>query len=153
MAFWASLAGQSPGLRDSQTTTMTTTDKTHLTTLTHSFETPDDTDLDLADIEVDVFGQPPADLADAVHTAFESTIIHLCDHTDLYWSQDDDGNWRLRLGNGFPEQFGTSGWLPPYRTREQFEGADGSGDGLLGNLPDGWSYEIQNASTLVFIHD
>lgn len=117
-------------------------------TLTKSF----DEDV-LDDVEVTVRGDiPPSDLADAVHGALEKTILGVLDGREVIWKKVEGRrgpDWKLEIYGGMPEMpLGPGKWVPPYRTREKFEGADASGDGLLGNLPDGWSHEVERGDSV-----
>lgn len=105
----------------------------------------------LDDIEVPVRGdEPPQDLADAVHAALDRTILGMLDGRDLIWRDEGDA-WTLSVYGGMPElPMGPGKFAAPYRTMEKFQGVDGSGDGLLDNLPDGWSFDLKNQSTVVF---
>jgi hypothetical protein len=111
-------------------------------------------DADISDdVTVDVYGDiPDSDLADAVHDALRATIIHLLDGRSVVWEETDGRGpaYTFTIVGGMPESMGDEigQWLPPYRTREQFEGADGSGDGLLRNLPDGWTHELERGNSV-----
>lgn len=132
-------------------------ERTHLTTVTHHFETDPESDVDIDPAEVDVYAdvEPPEDLADAVHAALDRTIAHLLDGREVVWQARDDGDgFLLVFPSGIPEMpVGPGEWVAPYRTREQFEGADGSGDGLLDNLPGDWTFDLKNSGTYVFYQD
>jgi hypothetical protein len=111
-----------------------------------------DSDL-VDDVSVSVTGdQPPADLADAVHDALTRTILHLLDGREVHWTKVEGRrgpDWKFAIHGGMPEMpKGMGDWLPPYRTREKFEGADASGDGLMGNLPDGWAHEVERGDSV-----
>lgn len=105
------------------------------------------------DVEVPVIGdQPPDDLAAAVHGAVEGTILFALDGRKLKWERVEGRrgpDWKLFFVGGMPETPGENGqWRPPYMTREMFEGADASGDGLFGNLPDGWNHELERGDSV-----
>lgn len=130
--------------------TMSDTEQT-ITTITADFEG--------ADAEVRVVGErPPEELATRVHAAVKNTILSLLDERVLIWKQTDDGNWLLIFRDGMPEkpivtEGGGVKWVPPYRTAEEFEGQDGSGNGLYGNLPRDWAYELEREGTYVFFEE
>lgn len=131
------------------TTNTTSTDDEFEKTLTKSWD-DDITD----DVEVTVRGDiPPAELKDAVHGCLEATILPYLDGREVVWTEVEGRrgpDWKFEIVGGMPEipgdQMGQ--WLPPYRTREKFEGADGSGDGLLDNTPDGWQHEVERGDSL-----
>lgn len=120
-------------------------------TLTKTFD-DSDLDFDIDDVEVTVRGdEPPTDLAAAVHGALEKTILGDLDGREVVWTRVDGRrgpDWTLEIYGGMPETIVGGNWVAPYRTREKFEGADASGDGLLGNLPDGWSHEVERGDSV-----
>lgn len=133
----------------------TTTDYDVLTTVTYEF---DGDDMDPAEVTVRVDGdEPPEELAEAVHGALERTIAHLLDGREVLWRKNEGQRgpeWKFIFRSGIPEMpvgpEAPGEWLPPYRTREKFEGADASGDGLFDNLPGDWHHELERRSVFGF---
>lgn len=121
------------------------------TTLTKKID-DSDLDFDIDDPEVTARGDiPPSKLADAVHEALEKTILGDLDGQEVVWTKVEGRrgpDWKFEIYGGMPESIVSGNWVAPYRTREKFEGADGSGDGLLGNLPDGWAFEVERGDSV-----
>lgn len=128
-------------------------------TLKREFDVPEDME-PMEPSRITVYdktdGGIPDHLQETVETALIDRIGHLMDGKDVTWFITEDGHYALSVLGGFPEmppsELGGP-WLPPYRTREVFEGLTDEYDHLSEILKYGYRYELKNESELVFFRD